>query len=236
MLKPVIQKDSVAIYELLGSGDDERVEAMLSLYAQLFPQYAQYVQRMRRRAPFPPVNSRGHIVHYWLAEVDGKPAGLRTFRYVPARRCGLAHALAVNPAYRTVSVDGRRLSTFIIYNCLEQIIRDAQSVGRPAVWGMVNEVEAERLMQHYNHQGIIKLPVQYTEPIFPELDEHRTRTQELELVHFSPMFLGILPNPVLPMKSYPPEILTDFVLAFLVDHYGLPEDHPAVQSALNSIK
>lgn len=234
-LEPVVKQDSVAIYELLGSGDEKRVEALLSLYARLFPQYAHYVPRMRRRAPFPSPNSRGHVVHYWLAEVDGKPAGLRTFRCIPERRCGLAHALAIHPDYREVRVNGQRLSTFIIYNCLDQVIRDAQALGKPSVLGMVNEVEYEHLMEHYSRQGIIKLPVQYLEPIFPEPDGNRTRAQELDLVQLSPMYFGILPNPALPMKTYPPEVLADFVLAFLVDHYGLPEDHQAVRLALNSI-
>jgi GNAT superfamily N-acetyltransferase len=235
ILKPIIQQDSVAIYELLGSGDGPRVEALLSLYARLFPQYAHYVPRMRRRAPFPSANSRGHVVHYWLVEVDGQPAGLRTFRCIPARRCGLAHALAVDPAFRKVNVGGKRLSTFIIYNCLEQVIRDAEALGQPPVWGMVNEVEYERLMQHYNNQGIIELPVRYVEPIFPPPDENRTRERELELIEFSPMFLGLLPNPALLMASYHLEVLTDFVLAFLVDHYGLPEEHPEVCAVLASI-
>lgn len=236
ILKPIIQQDMVAIYELLGSGDEERVEALLSLYTKLFPQYAHYVQRMRRRASLPPANARGHIVHYWLVEVDGQPAGLRTFRCIPERRCGLAHALAIEPAFRTVQVRGERLSTFIIYHCLEQIVRDAESLGALPAWGMVNEVESERLMAHYRTQGIIQLPVRYMEPIFPPPDENQSRAQELERVQLAPMFLGLLPNPALPMSSYPKDILADFVLAFLVDHYGLPEDHEAVRLALASIQ
>jgi hypothetical protein len=235
-LEPIIKQDAVAIYELLGSGDDDRVEALLSLYAQNFPQYAHYVPRMRRRAPFPCLNSRGQVVHYWLVEVNGKPAGLRTFRYVPRRRCGLAHALAIDPAFRKLEAGGQRLSTFVIYSCLQQVISDSEKLGEAPVWGMVNEVEYESLMEHYNRQGIITLPVRYVEPIFPPPDENRSREQEIELIEFSPMFFGLLPNPALPMRTYPPEVLSDFVLAFLVDHYGLPQDHPQVRAVLDSIQ
>jgi hypothetical protein len=42
----VIQKNNAAIYELLGSGDEQRIESMLGLYQSLFPQYQHYVQRM----------------------------------------------------------------------------------------------------------------------------------------------------------------------------------------------
>lgn len=234
-LEPVIQQEAVAIYELLGSGDETRGEALLALYAKLFPQYAHYVPRMRRRLPFPSANSRGQIVHYWLLEVDGQPAGLRTFRCVPARRCGLAHALAIDPAFRSVQVKEQRLSTFIIYNCLAQAIRDAEEQKQPPIFGMVNEVESERLMAHYRTQGIIQLPVRYVEPIFPPPEPGRDRAQELALVQTAPMFLGLLPNPNLPTQDYSAEILRDFVLAFLVDHYGLPEEHDAVRTALASI-
>lgn len=234
-LEPIIQQGPVAIYELLGSSDKTRGEALLNLYARLFPQYAHYVPRMQNRLPFPSANSRGHIVHYWLVEVDGQPAGLRTFRCIPTRRCGLAHALAIDPSFRSTQVKGQRLSTFVIYSCLEQVIRDAEERSQPAPFGMVNEVESERLMAHYCTQGIIRLPVRYMEPIFPPPDQAQDRAQELKLIRFAPMFLGLLPNPNLPMQNYSAEILKNFVLAFLVDHYGLPENHKAVQLAMASI-
>ncbi|HCK65831.1 MAG TPA: hypothetical protein DHW49_06175, partial [Anaerolineae bacterium] len=78
----VTQRENTAIYELLGSGDDKRIEAMLGLYQMLFPQYQHYIQRMRRRAQYPNEHRENNIVHYWLIEIDGKPVGLRTFRYV----------------------------------------------------------------------------------------------------------------------------------------------------------
>src|SRR5687767_4296969 len=155
----VRQAGNVSIYDLLGSGDTHRLEKMLGLYARLFPQYEHYVPRMRRRAQFGNEYREGHVVHYWLVEVDGQPAGLRTFRYVRNRHCGLAHALAIDPAFRNVMVNGRRLSVFIIYECLEQVIRDAREKGDPPVFGMVNEVEPDRLMEHYIRNGLVQLPL-----------------------------------------------------------------------------
>lgn len=231
----VVEDGNVSIYELLGSGDQTRIETMLALYGRLFPKYQHYIPRMRRRAEFGSEHRPGQIVHYWLVEVDGVPAGLRTFRYISHRRCGLAHALAVDLSFRDVSVFGKRLSVFIIYECLAQIIRDAAERGDPPPFGIVNEVEPERLMEHYTHNGLVQLPIKYVEPIFPPEAEGRSRPEELEAVVFSPMRVGFLPNPQVLMKRYPPEIVRDFAIAFLVDHYGLTEDHLTVKKVLDSI-
>lgn len=231
----VVQEGNVAVYDLLGSGDHVRIEAMLGLYGKLFPQYKHYVPRMRRRAEFGAEHRFGHIVHYWLVEVDGQPAGLRTFRYVRNRHCGLAHALAVDPTFREVTACNKRLAVFMIYECLEQIIRDADEIGNPFPSGMVNEVDPDRLMEHYIRNGLIQLPVKYVEPIFPPEVEGRNREDELKATVFHPMRMGFLPNPQVKIETFSREMIEEFVLAFLVDHYGVPEDHPVVRQVLNSI-
>ncbi len=231
----VKQEEKVQVYDLLGSADDERIEKMLGLYEKLFPQYQHYVPRMRRRARFGNEHREGHIVHYWLIEVDGQPAGIRTFRYIRNRHCGLAHSLAVDPKFREVRVMGRRLAVFIIYECLAQIIRDAKQLGDPPVLGMVNEVEPDHLMEHYIRNGLVQLPLKYAEPIFPPEVPGRSRLEELAITHFSPMHMGFLPNPEIKIDKYNRKLITDFVNAFLVDHYGLPEDHPAVLDVIQTI-
>lgn len=232
----VMQEGEVAIYELLGSGDNERVEKMLELYTRLFPQYQHYVPRMRRRAQFGNEHRSGHVVHYWLVEVGGEPAGLRTFRYVRDRHCGLAHALAVDPKFRQVLVNDRRLAVFVIYECLAQVIRDARERGDSPPLGIVNEVEPEHLMEHYIRNGLMQLPLKYVEPIFPPEMEGRSRLEELAVTKFSPIQMGFLPNPGLKVEYYSHAMISDFVLAFLVDHYGLPEDHPAVLKVIETIR
>ena len=232
MTARLIQMDgSVKVWELNGSGDEARIEAMLELYARSFPQYAHYVPRMRQRAKFGEQQRLGHIVHYWLVEVDGQPAGLRTFRYIRTRNCGIAIALAVDPTFRKVSVNGHKLSMFLVHSCLDQIIADAEKLGAPPAWGMVNEVEFPRLMEYYKHHGIQELPIKYLEPIFPA----KLQANEAAPIHFRPATLGLLPNPKLGERTYDTKNVADFALAFLVDHYGLPVDHPQVQAVLNSI-
>src|SRR5512138_3781861 len=101
---------SIRIWSLLGSGDTARIEALLDLYEQLLPQYAHYVPRMRRRAEWGRQHRPGQLVHYWLLEVDGRPAAFHMFRYARERHVGLTHAMAVSPAFRGVCVGGQRLS------------------------------------------------------------------------------------------------------------------------------
>jgi hypothetical protein len=225
----------VQIWSLLGSDDTRRIEALLELYARLFPQYAHYVPRMRRRAAYGAEHRYGQIVHYWLVEVDGQPAGFRTFRYLARRHVGLAHSLGVDPAYREVSVGGQRLSMFLVRACLEQIIADARQLRDGPCLGMVNEVESPRLMKHYEQNGIICMPVDYAEPVFPPEQPGRSRAEELALTRFSPMYLGFLPAPGYEDLAYTGELMTGFAMGFLVDHYGLPEDHPQVQAMLDSV-
>jgi hypothetical protein len=100
---------------------------------------------------------------------------------------------------------------------------------------MVNEVEPDHLMEHYIRNGLVQLPLKYVEPIFPPEVEGRSRLEELAIAHFSPMHMGFLPNPDSNIRHYTREMISDFVKAFLVDHYGLPEDHPAVLEVLDTI-
>ena len=175
------EEGPVKVWELIDSGDQARIEAMLELYSELFPQYAHYVPRLRRRAALCAEHRTGHIVHYWLVEVNDQPAGIRTFRYVRSRQCGLAIALAIDPMYREIVVAGKRLSLFLVQACLDQVIADAKRLGDPPPLGMVNEVEYPRLMDHYKHYGIVELPVKCVEPVFPPEQEGRGRAEELEL-------------------------------------------------------
>ncbi|MBK8783291.1 MAG: hypothetical protein IPO22_16140 [Anaerolineales bacterium] len=130
-LNPVREAGMLPFMNFFGSGDGSQLKKCSGLYAKLFPQYQHYVSRMRRRARFGNEHREGHIVHYWLVEVDGQPAGLRTFRYVRGRRCGLAHSLAVDPAFRKVIAADQTLAVFIIYECLHQVIRDAKQKRDP---------------------------------------------------------------------------------------------------------
>lgn len=234
MSAQVVYEDSqTRILELLGSGDVERIEAMLVLYSQLFPEYKHYTARMRRRAALPVDARPGHIAHYWLIEVDGKPAGMTTFRFIYRRNCGLGVSVGLDRSVRSVMVEGERLSSFIMAETLRQFARDKKSMGGTDLLGMVTEVEHRELMEHYKQFGMLELPVDYFEPIFAPNGHHPE--EPTEPASYKPVILGFMPSPEASMDWYDCTTLTDFALAFLVDHYGLSEDNRIVNTVVESI-
>jgi hypothetical protein len=230
--KPIVEKDGVCIYEMLTSNDAERLEAMLALYAQFFPEYEQYVPRMRRRAAFPADKRPGHLTHYWLFEYEGKPVGLTTFRYIVERECGLGVSFAIDNAARKIQVGDKRLSAFIIDEILAQLKKDAAKTGTD-LYGLVTEVEHRSLMEHYKKMGMLELPMKYFEPIYQAEDKNDDLQSTIEKIKFIPVILAITPAKKFDLS---PVLLKNFAKAFLVDHYDLPENHHKVQETLNSIQ
>ena len=125
-------------------------------------------------------------------------------------------------------VNDQRLARFIIYRCLDQVIADSKISGAPPSLGIVNEVKADRLMKHYIRNDLIKLPIDYNEPIFSSHEDNADQ------INFSHMSIGFLANPDIE-QVFDEKRLANFALAFLIDHYGLEENHPEVQLMLQSI-
>ena len=222
----------VRIIELLGSGDEDRLNAMLDAYRQLFPDYAHYTERMKKRAERSTTARAGHIAHYWLIEVEEEPAGMSTFRYINKRNCGLGIAFGLLPSFRSIIVDGTRLSKFVILEILRQLAKDSLSMGKPEYWGLVTEVEHQNLMDHYKQMGMHELPIRYYEPIFSSANGEKPQKN----LSYEPVILGITPNPKVGFQKYNCDTLSDFAKAFLVDHYRLPEDHEVVLETLDSVR
>ena len=228
----VCSRDGISIYELLASGDEERLEAMLAVYARFFPEYAHYVPRMRRRAQYPPEKREGHIAHYWLFEYQGKPIGLTTFRYIVERECGLGISFALEREMRSIRVGEQRLSAFVISQIMNQLKEDAARTNTQ-MYGLVTEVEHRSLMENYKKMGMLELPMQYFEPIYTPEQPGEDLQSRIEKLSFIPVILAIMPNGELELSK---PLLRDFAASFLIDHYELPKSHPMVQKTLNSIK
>lgn len=227
----ICARDDVRIYELLAFGDEERLEAMLALYAQFFPDYAHYVPRMQRRAKYPGDKKPGHLTHYWLFEHEGHPIGLTTFRYIVERECGLGVSFAIDTKARSVRVGEQRLSAFVIGQIMEQLKKDAAQ-SNTGLYGLVTEVEHRRLMEHYKKIGMVELPMEYFEPVFPPEKPGEDLQSRIDKINFIPVILAITPNKNFELSS---ALLKNFAEAFLVDHYELPKYHPMVQKTLSSI-
>ena len=228
----VCSNDGLVIYELLASDDDERLEAMLALYAKFFPEYAHYLPRMRRRAAFPGDRREGHLTHYWLFEYEGKPVGLTTFRYIAKRACGIGVSFAIENASRSIRIGKQRLSAFVIGKIMQQLNQDAEQMNGE-LYGLVTEVEHKNLMEHYKTMGMLELPMKYVEPIYPPEEEGEDLQSRIEKISFVPVYLAITVNKEFTLST---SLLRKFAEAFLIDHYELPKSHPMVQKTLMSIK
>ena len=152
----IFSNDEVKVYELLNSGDLNRINAFLALYERFFPKYAHYTPRMRRRTQLPSQARTGHKVHYWLIEYQDTPIGLFMFRFISHRKCGAGTALALDSSVRGVEVHGKSLTAFLFKKVLNQLKEDALSMGHSEYFGMVAEVEHLGLMKRFEKLGMIE--------------------------------------------------------------------------------
>jgi len=225
----------VVIKEAIG-GDPSLQESLIKLHKEFFPQYDQYLPYMEKRLLLPPIDGYGNIEHWWVLEYDKQPVGFIMFKYVPRRDCSLGLLIAVKPAFRRLSVgQAKTLADYLIKASLEQLRQDALSVGRSIPVGMVVEVETGRLLQVYRDYGFIEIPVDYCSPPYIQGEISFENREELDKLEYLKSILGIFPLEEAHADLSDPKLISKLVLAFLVDHYHLPEDHSGVCRILESI-
>ena len=225
---------TVILHDLVG-GKVARLDALLAVFAECLPQYASTAPLLAQKAQWP-ANANPHfIAHQWLADVEGQAAGLFSFKYAPGRDLGLAIYLAVRPAWRSLQVAGLPLSVWLIRSGLRQLAVDAAAAGRPLPAGIFFEVEPARLVARYREFGFIELPVEYYEPRYAQPRTGPSEPTDPGLVTFQRTHFGVFPTGYVPDNPTGQAVVRSAVLAFMTDHYGLPETHWVVTRALASI-
>ena len=73
-----IPEDRLTVHEVTG-GNTARLDDLVTVFVELFPQYAHRQFRLRDKAYRPANADPLFIEHQWLAEVDGQAAGMITF-------------------------------------------------------------------------------------------------------------------------------------------------------------
>lgn len=224
----------ITISEVLG-GSQRDLDDMLTIHSELSPEYAHYQPYMRTRAQHPPDANPLFIEHWWLLRFDGEAAAINITKYVPGRNCGIGLETAIRPAYRKRTFgDYSRLAEALFRTNVRQFQADAEALGRPNPVGLIGEAE-DYLLDRYDSYGFIRLPIDYLEPSnSQEALAAGEREGTSELV-FHPLTLCLLKNEKSQLAPSDPAVLRDIACAFLVDHYGLPEDHANVRRALASI-
>jgi hypothetical protein len=224
----------VTFHETLGGSDDD-IDALLEIHAELFPQYAYYQPFMRERVKQPPDAIPGCIEHWQLIKIDDVAAGISLFKYIQAHCCGLVLAIAVRPAFRSVAAGPYpRLAQYVLMQQVEQIKTDTQRLGQCAPVGLAAEVE-DHLLARYQSYGFVRLPVAYAEPSFTK-EAHpllELAQQRLELRPMNLLFYPIMREMFDPTHR---AIIGAVVNAFLVNHYGLSEDHWLIHRTMNSVE
>jgi hypothetical protein len=227
----------LTIREVLG-GSPRDLDDMITVHLELFPQFESYVPYMHERAKQPPDAEPGFVEHWWLARIDDEPAGVRYFKYVPRRNCGLSLGIAIRKKFRRLTFGEHygRFSKLLTLASLEQLRADALAAGDPIPIGIVAEMEGY-LHKRYAEYDFIEFSIDYNEPSStPDASEARGETPDYDNLSFRWIQLGLFKLADTSFDPYNLEMLDNMVLAFLVDHYGLPEDHWAVQRALDSIR
>ena len=238
----------LTVHETIG-GDPIFQQRLLDLYAEFFPEYSYYLPYMAYRMSLDIDSDSGFIERWWLVEVDEQPVALRLFKYSLRRNCALVLGTAVRPEFRRYLVDSYdRLSNYLIDLSTEQINADARAAGRRPPIGVVSEFQLpddsmsaeeyayhQHIINRYKEIGCIQLPVDYYEP--PHIvNRERYLTVSPSELHYNHMMLSILPIQGGGFDIRNRETTTDFALAFLTDHYKLPENHWVVRNAFESIE
>ncbi len=249
MLTIPLKTQGLTIYETNG-GDPVYRKKMLDLYAETFPEYAYYLPYMDYRMSLPVDADPLFIERWWLIEIDEEPVALRLFKYSPSRRCALVLGTAIKPQFRKHPVPGYpRLLPYLIDLSIEQIETDAISLGQPLPAGFVSEFQLpepgmsreeasyhQHIIERYRELGCVDLPVDYFEPPYIVGRERFVSNVAPDALSFNHMMFSILPLQRGDFDIHDRKQITDFALAFLVDHYRLSEDHWAVRRALESIE
>jgi len=227
----------LAIYECNG-GDPAHRKTLLEMYAQWFPQYAYYLPYMEYRTSQPVGYDPRFIERWWYVERDGNPAGFRFSKYLKARNISVGMGSAIVKEYREFEFGPyHRLSDLLFHLTNDQLCADATASGRPTPDGFVVEIESPQLVNGYKRYGytILELPVDYLEPPFIYEFTRFIEPDVLAKLQFEPMHLVIFPVGGKHLDPNDTALLTNITLGLLIDHYGLSEDHWAVQRALASI-
>jgi GNAT superfamily N-acetyltransferase len=224
-------------FEMTGGAYPQHLPELKRLYEQLFPQYAAtpYLwQALSDLAAAPADSDPNFIHHLWLLCFEQQVVGMAHFCYAVRRRVGMGIYLAILPEFRKQPVGPySRLAEAVNAITHLALADDAQRLGDEPPEGMFAEVDLEKLARQYQKYGFVILPIVYEEPRLPEGVQTFPGVQAYQ---FHPLHLGFFPRPPRSTAELPStRRVRQAVLAFLVDFYGLPEDHPKVQNSLRSV-
>ncbi len=215
---------SVEILDLVGGAPTERVAAMLAMHAAAFPEHGFVEQEILTDAARSPERDC-LTVHQWLVLCDGEPAAYMLWDSNRARRVALVHFIAVDRPGRKVRMAGHRLSGWLCRTALDQHgVELAEQRPGTGSLGLVGEAP-DRKVRVWKSVGFRAFDFAYAEPE----DGRHWRPETLRL---RPLVLLWLPPTGVDVEALAPAAGAAGAAAFLLDHDGLPADHPLVAAAV----
>jgi len=235
MITFYIPDTNLAVHEIT-DGNTRHLDDMLAVFKQLLPDYEFSVPTLIQNAQRPSHYNPHLVEHQWYFEIDNQPAGMTVFKYVPFRDIGFGLYLGILPEFRKRSFgEYGRFSELVIAATRVQLQMDALEMGRKIPVGYVAEIAEPRLIERYQQYGFIELPIVYHEPLLPGGRLTPLPPEQIETAQFHRLRIGIFPIARETINITDPALLTQAVLALLVDHYNVPEDHWSIQLAFDSI-
>jgi hypothetical protein len=208
----------VVFHDVVDGRYPELVDDLVALHAASFPEHPFAAELARVDAERPSVRD-GIVVHQWIAHVDGVPAGFSFADSNLVRNVVPIHFMAVDPALRSVRIDGCRLGEWLLRDTIRQMVDD----GRPGTLGAFAETPDYKV-EYFLRTGWRIVPVDYAEPV------HGWDWPTLGL-EMRPLVLLWLPNPALDAETVDalePTVAAPGAASFLLDMYRLPVDEPLV--------
>jgi hypothetical protein len=215
---------AIDVVDLVDGADPTLVASMIAMHHDAFPDHGFVADEIRADAIVSPRRD-GLVVHQWLVRRDGVPAAYVVWDANVVRRVALVHFIAVDRSGRAVRVAGQRLSGWLCRLALTSLT-DELAASRPGVapLGLVGEAP-ERKVRLWTSVGLRPFDFPYAEP---EAGRH-WRTGGVAM---RPLVLLWLPPPSVDVEALTPAAGAAGAAAFLLDHYGLPSDHPTVVGAV----
>jgi hypothetical protein len=213
------------VLELMGMApDQERIRQLREVHLRHFPDHAHVVDEMEmaiRSGTFDPAV----VIHQWLLLIDDEPVGEYIFHVNTRRGIMLRHFLAIDQLVRKQ----------LPLRWLASLTATVQSIGeRDAadhgviLLAMMSEIKPNQL-EGWRRLGYRTFEIGYREPFH---GKHWADFGEPTFFEMTPCVKLTTDGERLPIT----EVATAAVLAFLVDHYRLPEGNATVQKILTSAR
>lgn len=210
---PTLTAIDVCDESLSGQEREQLLGALIGVHARHFPNYGYVTDQAVAGTELPDT-----IRHLWLLTIDGQPVGEFLFHICLQRRIVQLHYVALDREAAARLPLGWLGD--VTDAALAASVAEAAALGVD-VLGMAGEMfRTPRDYRRWRRKGFLILALDYREPL-------GGRDWPLSPDDFKSLTIGLRLTDA--GRAAPPRTVLEAVLsAFLLDYYGLPDDHPEV--------